>query len=83
MTQNIVLLERLDVSRAAHVVRLGAMNARKGRCLHLHDQGFVPFLALFGLSAVNVHEDAGDDVTKGREYGKCVAPTNVIVVWIQ
>ena len=37
----------------------------------------------FGLSAVNVHEDAGDDVTKGREYGESVAPTNVIVVWIQ
>ena len=83
MTQNIVLLERLDVSRATHVVRLGAMDARKGRSLHLHDQGLVPFLALFGLSAVNVHEDAGDNVTKGREYGESVAPTNVIVVWIQ
>ena len=82
MTQNIVLLERLDVSRATHVV-LRAMDARKGRCLHLHDQGLVPFLALFGLSAVNVHEDAGDDVTEGREYGESVAPTNVIVVWIQ
>ena len=65
------------------MVRLGAMNARKGRSLHLHDQGFVPFLTLFGLSAVNVHEDAGDDVTEGREYGESVAPTYVIVVWIQ
>ena len=82
MTQN-VLFERLDVSRATHVVRLGAMDARKGRSLHLHDQGLVPFLALFGLSAINVHEDAGNYVTKGREYSKRVAPTNVIVVWIE
>ena len=76
-----LLCNSLDVARTSHVVAWG--RRREPRRVHLHDQSLVFLLSIFGLLAINKHEDGGYDVTQAWKYCKCVAPWHVVKIGVE